>query len=250
MKEAYAKKRHRPLGSQIDSPMTALSKRQRHILIVLGLANLIALSTLGVLFLRARSSDGASSSPLSPQRQEVCRQAISQALLDAGQSGMVQTLQDGTIVVRLQRPLITAPPSRMQAVPANQLHQAVDAMQVGTQTVSRFDADAAIWTALQAVASQSGCLDHSAVQVTVLFTPSTQNQACAEKTPMDTQGTSECQPLRATARVGMPDLLLWWLGGIDDAELTLRVDYQPPAAIVPVIGTRAAPRLPEATGIP
>jgi hypothetical protein len=226
MKEAYAKKRHRLRGSRIDSPMTALSQRQRHILIVLGLANLIALSTLGVLFLRARSSGGASSSPLSPQRQ------------------------DGTIVVQLQRPLITALPSRMQATPANQMHQTVDATQVGTQTVSRFDADAAIWTALQAVASQSECLDHSAVQVTILFTPSQQNQACAEETPMGTQGTSECQPLRATARVGMPDLLLWWLGGIDDAELTLRVDYQPPAAPVPVTGTRVAPRLPDATGVP
>jgi hypothetical protein len=230
--------------------MIALTPRQRHTLMVLGLANLIALSTLGVLLLRAGSTGGASSSPLSPQRREVCRQAVSQALLNAGQSGMVQTLQDGTILVQLQRPLVTAPPSRTQAVPANQSHQAVDAMQVGTQTVSRFDADAAIWTALQAVASQSDCLDHSAVQVTVLFAPSTEDRACAEETPTGTQGASECHPLRATARAGMPDLLLWWLGGINDAELTQRIDYQPPAAPVPVIGTQAAPRLPDATSVP
>jgi hypothetical protein len=40
-------------------------------------------------------------------------------------------------------------------------------------------------------------------------------------------------PLRATARASLPDLLLWLLDEIDDAELSLRVDYQPPATPTP-----------------
>jgi len=205
------------MGTRIDYLMVSLTRRQRQALMALGLANLIALSVLGVVLLRARSSAGASvSPPLTPQRLEVCRQAVSRALLEAGQSGMVQTRQDGVILVQLQRPITT--------------------------TALRLDADSAVWTALQAVASQSSCLGHRTVQITVLFTSPTQDPACPEGSQATTRSADECQPLRATARVDMPDLLLWWLGGIDDAELTSRVNYQPPAT--------PRPLLPEATGIP
>jgi len=205
------------MGNRIKYLMVSLTRRQRQALVVLGLANLLALSVLGVVLLRARSPAGASvSSPLTPQRLEVCRQTIGRALLEAGQSGMVQTRDDGVILVQLQRPITT--------------------------TTLRLEADSAVWTALQAVASQSSCLGHRTVQITVLFTSPVQNPACREGSQVTTRSANACQPLRATARVDMPDLLLWWLGGIDDAELTSRVDYQPPATPEPL--------LPEATAIP
>jgi hypothetical protein len=111
-----------------------------------------------------------------------------------------------------------------------------------TTTTLRLEADSAVWTALQAVASQSRCLGHRRVQITVLFTSPAQNPACLEGAQATAPSVYGCQPLRATARVEMPDLLLWWLGGIDDAELTSRVDYQPPVT--------PGPLLPEATGLP
>jgi hypothetical protein len=170
-----------------------LTRRQRQTLTALGMANLIALSALVVFLLRAPSpSPGApGTSPLNPQRLEACRQEASHALFDAGQTGIVQTQADGTILLQLQRP--TTPASL------------------------RLDADAAIWAALEtmAVASRGSCLGFDALQVTVVLQP------------------PAAEPTRATARVALSNLLLWSWGEIDDAELTLRVHYQPPATHTP-----------------
>jgi hypothetical protein len=169
-------------------PWARLTRRQRRALTALGMANLIALSVLVLLLLRVPppSGDTLATSPLNPQHLEACRQQASRALLNAGQTGMVQTQEDGTILLQLQR---------------------------STTTSSlRLDADGAIWAALEAVAvvSQGDCMGFNTVQVTVLIQP------------------PDHSPARATARVGLPDLLLWSLGEIDDAELALRLDYQPP----------------------
>jgi len=176
--------------------MVPLTRRQRLVLIVLGLANLIALSTVGLLLLRApTASDVArlSSSP-DPNQPQACRQAISRALFDAGQSGMVHTQDDGTILIQFDRAAISGD--------------------------LRLEADAATWAALEAVAGQADCLAFSTVQVTVVFS-----------SPARGADLASSQGLRATARVGIADLMLWSLGGIDDAELTLRLDYQPPAPL-------------------
>jgi hypothetical protein len=66
-----------------------------------------------------------------------------------------------------------------------------------------------------AVASRIACLGFHQVQVTIVL--------------QSPQGS----PLRATARASLPDLLSWSLGEIDDAELSLRVDYQPPTTPTP-----------------
>jgi hypothetical protein len=177
-----------------------LSRRQRQILIVLGIANSVALSALIVLLLRptSPSDELLRTSPLSPQRLAACRQEVSRALFNGGQTGVVQTREDGVIVLQIQHTRKEPPDTASTASP-------------------RLDADAATWTALEAVAvaSRIACLGFHQVQVTIVL--------------QSPQGS----PLRATARASLTDLLSWSLGEIDDAELSLRVDYQPPTTPTP-----------------
>lgn len=183
-------------GAKSIQLLIKLTHRQRQALIALSVANLVALSALALYLLRPTLSpeEPFSTSPLDTPRLEACRQATSQSLLEAGQGGMVVTQPDGTVLIQLQRPLIT------------------DSL--------RLDADGATWVALEAVAQQAECLGFRTVQVDVLF--ELQREASNE---------ASAQTRRATARANMPDLMLWSLGKIDDAELAQRLDYQPPATL-------------------
>jgi hypothetical protein len=164
----------------------SLARRQRRALVLLGVANGIVLLVL-VLLARAPSYEaGPSTSPLAPARLDACRQQISRALFDAGQTGAVQIRDDG-VLIQLQRPT--------------------------TLTTSlRLEADAATWAALEAmaVAGRGDCLGLEAVRIDVTLQP------------------PDAEPRHATAHVALPDVLLWALGEIDDAELTQRLDYEPP----------------------
>ncbi len=182
--------------------MARLTQRQRQTLTALGCANLIALVALGVLLLQTSPSadDKFMTSPLNSEHLDLCRRAISRALLQFDQSGMVHTREDGTILVQLQRAMTT--------------------------DVLRQDADAAIWTVLEAIASQNECLRFSSIDITVRLGPSV-----PEITPQANDQAPSPRPnleLHATARVDMADLMRWSLGELDDAELSLRVDYYPP----------------------
>jgi hypothetical protein len=210
-----------------------LTQRQRRVLAALGMVNLLALSALVVLLLRPPSPLAPRPSPLAPQHLEACRQQLSRALLDAGQAGLVQTQADGTILLQLQRPQ-TALHDPSLTSPQNPKSE----IQNPKSNSLRLDADGAIWAALEAVAaaSRGDCLAFKVVNVTVLLPmpepPSRGPPAVARQGqgagPGDTSSS-----LRATARVALPDLLLWSLGEIDDAELALRINYQPPATTTP-----------------
>jgi hypothetical protein len=191
-------------------PMLRLNQRQRRIFLGLGMANLAVLIALGILLLQTPASPDSISlaSPIDPRRLVSCRQSTTLALLDADQSGLVHVQDDGTIVIQLQRSINTGS--------------------------LRFDADAATWTALEAVARGGDCLGFGAIQVSVIFTPSAQDAAiqgnqCQDQEQITANDTGRCQNLRAVARLSMADLMMWSLGEIDDAELAQRIDYQPPA---------------------
>lgn len=163
------------------------------------MANAMALVAVGLFVLKAPSAESSFlTSPLDPQHLETCRQAVSQALFDGGQSGLVQTAKGGTILIQLQRPLLTSS--------------------------MRLDADAAVWSALEAITSRNDCHNLGAVQVTVVLAPTDQASSCLN---------GSCQQIRAVARVSMSDLMLWSLGEIDDAELSSRLAYFPPAVALP-----------------
>lgn len=188
--------------------MARLTQRQRQTLTALGFANLIALVALGVLLLRPTppADDTLTTSPLNPQHLDLCRRAISRALLEFDQSGMVHTREDGTILLQLQR-AVTTP-------------------------VLRQDADAAIWTALEAIARHNECLGFSSIEITVTLGPSV-----PAMTPHADDEAASRRPnlgLHATARVDVADLMRWSLGELDDAELSLRVDYHPPTTRTPI----------------
>ena len=186
---------------------------QRRALAVLLLANLLALVALGLLLLRGSSSRSSlkASSPLDPRRLVACRDGVSSALLRAEQSALTQTRNDGTVIVQLYRPL--------------------------KEGRLRLDADAAVWTAMEAVAEAKDCLDLDALEVSVIFEsgyeqPSesalpaaTASVEVAEKT-VNGPTQPSLRNTRATARVRVADLMVWSLGRIDDAELSLRVDYE------------------------
>jgi hypothetical protein len=190
------------------SLLARLTQRQRQAVTVLGFANLIALVALGVLLVQAPpSADNTTlTSPIDTEHLDVCRRAISRALYKVDQSGMVHTRDNGAILVHLQH--------------------------TGITTGLRQDADAAIWTALEAIASHNDCLGFSTIQITVAFVPS------SSTLPLQIDGGDASQwkgqGLQATARLGMADLLRWSLGDIDDAELTLHIDYYPPATPLPI----------------
>jgi hypothetical protein len=125
-----------------------MTQRQRRALVTLGTANLIALSALISLLLSTPPSptNTLSASPLPPQRLEACRRQVGRALFDANQAGLVQTQQDGTILLQLQR---------SHTVPSGSL---------------RRDADGATWAALEAVAAAQGsCLGFNTVAITITF---------------------------------------------------------------------------------
>ena len=130
----------------------SLSRRQRWALAVLGAANLVVLVGLVALLARGPSPDAGlpQTSPLSPQRLDACSQRVSRALLDAGQSGIVQ-IQDDTALLQLQRSTLT--------------------------TSLRLDADAATWAALEAMGIAGGgdCLGLDVLEVVVeLYIPDTE----------------------------------------------------------------------------
>ena len=189
-----------------------LTTRQRRILIILGAVNLIAVLGVALVLLREPSQREITSfsSHLAPQRIEACRQATSDALFQIGHSGMVHTRQDGTILVQIQRPIVT-------------------------ENV-RLDMDASTWAALEAITHGGDCLRFEQVEVTVDYASAKLDDAadCASVLD-DTGGTpgtdSACQPLQATAHVKMDDLVLWSLGEIDDDQLSIRLDYQLPATL-------------------
>ncbi len=187
-----------------------LTQRQRRALIGLIIANLIAGIVLGIVLLRGETTpdNSARTSPLDPHRLRACREAVGQSLLAAGNSGLVQTKADGTILVQLQRPLIT------------------DSL--------RLDTDAAVWTALEAVPSRGDCLGFDTVQVQVVISPA-RNGTGTESALVDDCNVIGCQRLLATAKISVADLMLWALDEIDDAELALRLDYHPPTAPLPAL---------------
>ncbi len=76
----------------------------------------------------------------------------------------------------------------------------------------RLAADAMIWAALEAMAvgARSDCIGLESLQVDVTLWP------------------PKADPLHATSRVALTDVLLWSLAEIDDAELVRRLDYEPP----------------------
>ncbi len=205
------------------------------------MANLLVLSALVVLLLRPLSPPGNTSttSPLAPQHLEACRQELSRVLLAAGQAGLVQTQADGTILLQLQRPQ-TALHGPSPTSPQNPEPVVSEA---NLSNSLRLDADGAIWAALEAVAaaSRGDCLAFEALNVTVLLPmpePPSRGPPAVPGPAGPRQGARQGQgagpgatngSLRATARVALPDLLLWSLGEIDDAELALRINYQPPA---------------------
>jgi hypothetical protein len=171
-----------------------LTQRQRQALITLGTANLIALSALTVFLLNKPPSPTGTlfTSPLPPQRLETCRQQVGHALFAAGQAGLVQTQDDGTILLQIQRQPTASPGGLRQ------------------------DADGTTWSALEAVAAaQSSCLGFHTVAITI------------------TIQSSDAPPQQATARVALSELFSWSSGEIDDAELALRLEYQPPATTAP-----------------
>ena len=195
---------------------------QRRALTALLLANILALAALGLVLLRGSSSRSSlkASSPLDPRRLVACRDGVSSALLSAEQSALAQTREDGTIIVQLYRPL--------------------------TEGRLRLDSDAAVWTAMEAVADAKDCLDLDALEVSVILESghdqrsesvapaATASVEAAEKTADGPTQTS-LQTIRATARVRVADLIVWSLGQIDDAELSLRVDYELRASALPSV---------------
>lgn len=189
--------------------MNRSSQRQRRAVAALVVANLFVLGGLALLVLRSTSEPGAfRASRLAPVQAEACRDAASQALLDAGHSGLVHTQEDGTILIQMQRNVITEN--------------------------LRFDADAATWAALEAVANGSDCLGMNAIHVSVVFSPSAQNAdlyegQCRKQSTDEARGADECNGLQSVARVSVSDIMLWSLGEIDDAELALRIYYHPPS---------------------
>jgi hypothetical protein len=194
--------------------MIQLTERQRRAIVALGVANLIALSAVGVLLIRARPTpeDVLTLPPVDSQQVDSCRQSASRALFDAGHSGLVHARKDGTILVQLQR-IITS----------NDL---------------RLSADAATWAALEAITSDDDCLGFGEVRVTVVFSfsvadPGFSLARCREPPQAGMHDPTACPELRATARADMADLLIWSMGEIDDAEFARRVDYEPPVTPPP-----------------
>jgi hypothetical protein len=195
-----------------------LSRRQRVGLLVLAILNVGALFAIAILFARTPSSKDAPLYTLLVEPAELrdCRQSASQALLQAGQSGLVNALGDGSILIQIQRALNARNP--------------------------RSDADAAIWTAFEAVANSSGCHGFATVFVTAgpvdvttdASNPSkpqpTNGERATTASPNGVAGTEEppAQVTRAEARARMADLLRWSRGQLDDAEFASRIEYTPP----------------------
>ena len=199
-----------------------LTPSQRRALTVLLLANVLALVALGLLLLRGSSSRSSPKASLVLDRRRLvaCRDGVSSALLRAEQSALAQTREDGTIIVQLSRPL--------------------------TEGRLRLDSDAAVWTAMEAVVDAEDCLDLEALEVSVIF-ESGDNQPSEPAPPAATAPVEAAektvneptqpglQTVRATARVRVADLMLWSLTRIDDAELSLRVDYELRASALPSV---------------
>ncbi len=176
-----------PARAKFKHIRASLTRRQRQALTLLALVNLAVLVVLLLFLARTPSYNaGPATSPLAPSRLDACRQRVSSALLEAGQTGAVQ-VQDNTVLIQLQRPLIETRNTRLAA-------------------------DATTWAALEtmAVAGRSDCMGLESLQVDVaLWLP-------------------DADPLYATSRVALADVLLWSLAEIDDAELARRLDYEPP----------------------
>lgn len=194
--------------------MGKLTTRQRRILIILGAGNLIAVLIVLLVFLRTpeKQASFSFSSPLTPQRIEACRKATSDALLRTGHSGMVNTQQDGTILVQIQRPAVVED--------------------------TRLDMDASTWAALEAVTHGGECLRFERVQVTVDYPSGELDDSGKCSQAHDARDSSggengACRALRATSRVNMADLVLWSFGEIDDDQLSMRLEYQLPETQTP-----------------
>ena len=109
------------------------------------------------------------------------------------------------------------------------------------------DADATIWTGFEAVASSIDCLDFTTVLVTVDFIDAAANPTNSGQltladptfptvsalTGVDGAGAARGGRLRAKARAAVTDLRMWSLRQLDDAELALRIYYEPPATSLP-----------------
>jgi len=210
----------KPIQDNLTHIWAQLNPGQRRALVILVGSNLLIIVALLVVLLHPPTflSEMSIVSPLSPSVTSLaaCREQTSRVLLKAGYTGLVQTEPDGTILLQLQWPHTAA---LRQASPAPPARASEDAAR------SRLDADAAIWATLEiaARASREGCLGFQVLQVTVSF-PGT----CTTADPAPGKSTNDCQAQRATARVLLTDLLMWSMGELDDAELSLRVDYYPP----------------------
>jgi hypothetical protein len=190
--------------------MNRLDRRQRYALVTLVVANLVVFGAILLFFLLSTSeSNSTSVAPiLNPGYEQACRDAASAALLNAGHSGLVHIQKDGSIFIQLQPTSIAENP--------------------------RFDVDAAVWAAFEAIADSGACVESSTAYVTVILSLADDNSGlsgsrCSEQPDGPITSTTECGRLEATARVNVSDVMLWSLGKIDDAQLALRVDYHPSA---------------------
>jgi hypothetical protein len=170
--------------------MLRFTRKQRVAVILLAIFNLLAVVAIAVAVRESGSTANNAHQLPTPDREqsERCTQAITQALLDAAQLGLVQTQQSGTILIHLERS--------------------------GSNDHPRLTTDSAVWAAFEAIAQQSDCLGFGQARVEV--TVSAPEQA-----------TDHPPELRAVAIVQYSDLVLWGLGEIDDEELASRVEYHP-----------------------
>lgn len=199
--------RRRAVQHKIRQSWQGLDRQQHRVLLILGLINVLVLGLLIVLLLKARSSAGQSAirSPIPASQVESCQRAVSQALLNANQGGFVQASTEGGLLIKLY-----------QFSPAVDLSDESEPQEISPSDV-RLKADAAVWTALEAiaVASQGNCVGFDTVTINLVFTP------------------QDAHPIDATAQIGLPDILLWSSNQIDDLELSRRIDYAPPETPTP-----------------
>jgi hypothetical protein len=181
--------------SAIGNGFSRLTRRQQLGVVALVITNGFALLALAFVLVDASSPDN----PVNPDRPiphrslNQCRDAVSQGLLQVGESGLVRTDLDGAINVQLERQVASAD------------HRAA--------------ADATIWTALEIVSKQPECVRFQTVYVTVVLQPASTLQSEAAAL------------LHAEATVAYQDLMLWAMGEIDDEQLSQRVRYLAPLSV-------------------
>ncbi len=182
-----------------QTPPKRLTSRQRRVLSLLGLGNLLLFSLLGWLLLSDLGSQdqvpllSPTVGALLPlDQRDLCRDRASQALLEAGLVGTVHAGRDGALSVQIVR------------------HSGFDCdVDACSNPVPALAFDG-VWLVLQALGpvADEGCSAFDRLDVDVIVR--TSGQASFE----------------AHGQVRLPDLALWTGGGIDDGELSNRLIFQ------------------------